>query len=143
MTIRLMNTSDAPNVVSKTTTTVAVLEGTLRAKSSIVNPIITIERASPAGFNYFYIPEFSRYYFLTDSVTDYTGIVTISGHVDVLKSFDSQIRSSHGIAVRNENVWNQYLDDGTYKVFQNPAIKITRFPYEFTKFSYIFALSGN
>lgn len=143
MTITLMNNTSSPNTVSKTTTTVDTITGTLRSPSSIMDPVIQIQRASPVEFNYFYISEFNRYYYLKDVVVGTSGLITISGHVDVLKSFDSQIRASSGIAVRQEFNWNLYLDDGTYKAQQNPNFKIKKWPYEFNDFSYIFTLAGN
>lgn len=143
MTISLLNTTSSPNTVSKVTTTVDTLTGTLRFPSSIIDPVIQIQRASPVGFNYFYILEFGRYYYLKNVVAGTNGLLTISGHVDVLKSFDSQIRASTGIAVRQEFNWDLYLDDGTYKARQNPNIKIRKWPYEFNDFSYILTLAGN
>lgn len=143
MTISLLSTTDSPNVVSKATTSVAVVTGTLRAPSSVTDPVIQIERASPVGFNYFYVLEFNRYYFLKNVTVGTNGLITIRGHVDVLKSFDSQIRRSTGIAVRQEFTWNLYIDDGTYKAQQNPSFKIKKWPYEFNSFSYIFTIAGN
>lgn len=143
MTISLYRNDSPANFVTKDITLIESINGTLRKPTSVSDPVITISRASPVGFNYFYIPEFSRYYFLKSSVSTANGLVTIEGHVDVLMSFADRIRAANAIIFRQENVWNLYLDDGTFKVYQNPRHKLIRFPNGITDYSYILALAGN
>lgn len=143
MTIKLMWCTDPPNKVSKTTTLVEELAGTLRYPSSIIDPVITIERNSPTGFNYVYIPEFNRYYYVNNVTSDNNNIVTIACHVDVLNSFASGIRNCDAIIRRQENSFNLYLDDGIFKAYQNTKHKIIAFPNPFSEFSYILAIAGN
>lgn len=143
MTITLMRNTSAPNVVNKNVSTIETLNGTLRAPSSIVDPVITIERSSPTGFNYAHIPEFNRYYFVTNVVSVSDGIVSLSMHVDVLMTYASEIRSISAVIRRQENLFNLYLDDGIFKAYSNSKWKIIRFPYEFNTYSFALALGGN
>ena len=143
MTITLYSNASPPNYVNKTITQVDVLNGTLREACSIVDPVITIERANPTGFNYAYIQEFSRYYFVTGVSSEVNGIIAIAMHVDVLMTYKSQIMSAKGIVRRQENQFNTYLDDGIYKAYQNSKHKIIAFPGSFSTYSYILALAGN
>lgn len=143
MTIVLYNNSSPANVVSKTISEVDTLSGTLREASAITDPVITIARSSPVGFNYFRIPEFNRYYFLKQAVVVNNNLIAISGHVDVLMSYASTIRAAQAIVFRQENVWNLYLDDGSFRAYQNPKHKIIRFPEKISDFSYVLALAGN
>jgi len=143
MTITLYNNPSAANVVSKSITRVDTLTGNLRSPTSITDPVVQIQRSSPIGFNYFYIAEFSRYYFLKSVTVGTTGLITISGHVDVLMSFADDIRNTKAVIFRQENRYNLYLDDGTFKCYQNPKHKIKTFPNAFNDFSFIFAIAGN
>ena len=143
MIIRLYNNTSSANQVAKQLTLVEELSGNLRDPSSIVDPTIIIERNSPVGFNYFHIPEFNRYYFLTGVSSDSRNLVAIAGHCDVLMSYANQIKASNAIIRRNEFLFNLYLDDGIFKAYQNTKHKQLAFPHGFTDYSYVLALAGN
>ena len=143
MTITLMNNTSPANYLTKSVTTVDSYTGTLREPSSIIEPVFTIERASPTGFNYVQIPEFNRYYYVTGVSVEQNGLVAIACHVDVLMSYAAQIRNFKAIIKRQENQFNLYMDDGIFKSYQNSKHKVIKFPYGFTQYSYILALAGN
>lgn len=143
MTITLMSNTSPANYVTKNVSTVETLTGTLREPSSITDPVFMIERASPTGFNYIQIPEFSRYYYVTGVSSEHNNLIAIACHVDVLMSYANQIRAFKAIIKRQENQYNLYLDDGIFKAYQNPKHKIMKLPYGFTQYSYILALAGN
>lgn len=143
MTITLYNNNSPANFVSKSVSVVATLDGTLRDSTSITDPVITIARNSPTGFNYFRVNEFGRYYFLKHVVIVSNSLITISGHVDVLMTYADKIRQSDAVIFRQENKWNLYLDDGSFRAYQNPKHKIIRFPIGVSDFSYVLALAGN
>lgn len=65
--------------------------GSLRGESSVINPVVLIEMENPSQYNYCFIPEFDRYYFITDITSVRTGLWRISCSVDVLMSFQTQI----------------------------------------------------
>lgn len=100
------------------------LTGTLRDASDVLNPVIEIEAdaSTIAGKNYFEIPAFGRKYFLTEITATGYGRTAIHGHVDVLSTYDSQIRGNSGILGRSENKWNMYMDDNMIKVDSRPQI---------------------
>lgn len=143
MTIRLFWNTDPANKIGKTISKVDELTGYLRYPSSIIDPVITIERSSPTGFNYVQIPEFNRFYYVNNIVADNNGLITLSMHVDVLQSFASQIRQCQAIIRRQENEYNLLLDDGIFKAYQNSKHKIIAFPNEMNGFSYVLAIAGN
>ena len=143
MTIKLYNNTSAPNYVSKSIELVSELTGTLREPTSITSPVITIERASPIGFNYVQIPDLNRYYYVSGISTEAFGLISLSLKCDVLMSFANQIRNMNAIIKRQENQFNLYLDDGIFKAYQNTKHKIVKFPYGFNQYSYILALAGN
>ena len=145
MTINLYNNTSPSNYVNKSISLVESLTGTLRNPTSIIDPVIIIERASPIGFNYVQIPEFSRYYFIKGVSSEHNGLLAISMHVDVLMTYKSNIAASRAVVRRQENRYNTYLDDGIFKVYQNPKHKIIKFPNGFPaeNFSFVLALAGN
>ena len=143
MIIKLYNNTSAPNYVSKNITLVSELTGTLREPTSITSPTITIERASPVGFNYAQIPDLNRYYYVSGVSTEAFGLISLSLKCDVLMSYAEQIRNMNAIIKRQENQFNLYLDDGIFKAYQNTKHKIIKFPYGFSQYSYILALAGN
>lgn len=67
------------------------LTGSLRGESSIINPSFLIEHSNPSNYNYCYIAEFGRYYFISNITSVRTGIWKIDCSVDVLMSFQDAI----------------------------------------------------
>lgn len=145
--IRLMVNNSASIVADKDFTTVDTLTGTLRNETSVTNPTIRIEADvnTIAECNYFYIPQFHRYYFLTDTVSIRNGLVEISGHTDVLTTAFKlgNLSECVGITKKQENKWNLYLNDGSFKVYQNPIVTTELFPSGFNTFQYVLAVAGS
>lgn len=127
MTITLYKCSDENTKVSKSLTSAFNLSGTLRQETSIVNPVIRINGdSSIVGYNYAYIPEFSRYYFITDIVAVVNGIWDISFSVDVLMSYKQQILALPVIVRRQESNFNSYLSDGQRLIAADDTINIVQ-----------------
>ena len=68
-----------------------VFSGCLRGESSVINPSFMLEIDNPTSYNYLYIPDFDRYYFISNITSVRTGLWRIDCSVDVLMSFQSQI----------------------------------------------------
>ena len=93
---------------------ITTLQGTLRNECSITDPIITIEYNPEEQFleyNYAYIPQFKRYYYITDISHLRTGLLEITMSVDILMSFKEAILRSKGFVERNEFQTNPLLID--------------------------------
>ena len=137
--IYLYTNNSNVNVVTKSLTQVATATGTLRASTSIIDPVITIESQLAAELisqcNYLHIPSFSRYYYITNVVSEVTSLWTLHCHVDVLMSFASSIRAQTALVARQENKYNLYLDDGSFMAYQNPMIDTCPFsnPHPFNE----------
>lgn len=143
MFINLYRNTSPPNYVNKSITEVISLEGTLREPTSIIDPVVIVERDSPMGFNYVHIPIFNRYYFVTGISSEVSNLIAIAMHVDVLMTYKDEIMQMNAIIKRQENQYNLFLDDGIFKAYQNTKHKVIKFPIGFTQFSYILALAGN
>lgn len=109
-----------------------VLEGSLRKATSALNIEIDIEKTNPLlyKYNYMYIEEFGRYYFIDDIVSVRNRLWTIHATVDVLMSFSSDILSTECIIdkVENENTANLYLDDGSFVMDSRKYNEVKEFP---------------
>lgn len=143
MIITLYQNVSPPNYVNKDIQYVEIIEGVLRTPASVTDPVISIARNSPTGFNYAHIAEYGRYYFLTGVSTVTDKLLSVSFHVDVLMTYKDSIANMQAIIKRQENRFNLYLDDGIFKAYQNTKHKIIKLPYGFTEYSYILALAGN
>lgn len=143
MTVELYNNSSPANYVNKTISLVNSYTGTLRQQSSVVDPVIVLERSNPVGFNYAYISDFNRYYFVENIVSELNNLIAIYLHVDVLMTYKAAIQSMRAVIKRQEFSYNGYLDDGIYKAYQNPLHKLIKFPYTFSDFSFVLAIAGN
>lgn len=121
MVAKIYKTKSAPNVVNKTLSEVVTFEEVIfKEDTSLLNPTIIINGVSNASeytiedigtSNYFSIPKVNRYYFITDITMMRGGRVAITGKVDVLMSFKTDILGSTQLIVRQEKKTNNYLID--------------------------------
>ena len=135
MTLALYENKSDEIVLDKNITTLATYNGYMKNESSILNPVVRIEGAFNIGnlvnANYMYLPDYRRYYYITDISQIRANLVEITGRVDVLMSFKDEIRLCSGIVRKNANEYNVYLDDGSLKVYQNKLIITKEFPSGF------------
>lgn len=130
MDITFYNISSENNALNKTLSNGLTLSGTLRAQTSIVNPVIRVEgAASIVAYNYCHIPAFNRYYFINDCVSIRSGLWEISMHVDVLMSFRAGILSSPVVLDSSEDTGkNAYLDGDVWTRLVKTKTDIINFP---------------
>lgn len=96
---------------------------TLKGECSVENPSILINTsANISSYNYMYISEFGRYYFISDIVSVRNGVWLVQGHVDVLMTYSSEIKTCSATCKRQENLFNMYLDDPEFKTYNNADI---------------------
>lgn len=91
MKIILYVTGSERHAIHKTLQNGIELTGALRGESSVIKPSFLIEITNPSQYNYCYIPDFNRYYFITNITSVRTDIWRIDCNVDVLMSFQTQI----------------------------------------------------
>ena len=142
--ILLQINNSEPEKLDKDLSTIATVSGILKNETSLIDPVIIIEcdLSNYVTCNYMSIPAFGRNYFITNIRSISAGLVEFSGHVDVLTTYKAQIRQNTAIVRRQENEWNLYLNDGSFKVYQNPLVLTKEFPYGFSSQEYVLALAG-
>lgn len=108
------------------------LDGAIKKATSTTNIILEIEKSNPVKFNYnyMYISEFNRYYFIDDIVNNSNNRWTVYASVDVLMSFRNDILSAYAIIEKSEleSNANLYLDDGSFVMDSRKYNEIKEFP---------------
>lgn len=146
MTGTLYTNLSEPNKIGKNLTSLKVISSmNLKESTSIIDPTflltgITAEQI--VKVNYMYVPTLGRYYFVKDITSVRNGLWSLSCHVDVLETYKTQILAQTAVVSRQENTWNLYLDDGMFKVYQNPKISTQAFPNGFNTQSFVLAVAG-
>lgn len=124
MLITFYNNLSEKNVIRKTLSNALPLAGTLREATSVTNPTITIESpVTIVGYNYCYIPDFARYYYVVDVKSMRNNLWAVTLRVDVLMSFKNSILNTPAIIdhatqqdttdYMSSNVWQSLVKDKT------------------------------
>ena len=143
--VTLQRNNSERNKLTKDISDILTVSGELKTETSIIDPVIIIEcdLSAVTGCNYISIPAFGRSYFVNNIRSIRTGLVEFSCHVDVLSTFASQIRDNTAIVRKQENNWNLYLNDGSFKIYQNPTVLTKAFPSGFTTQEFVLAVAGS
>ena len=110
----------------------------------IQSPIISLQLDSfteVINFNYIYIPELRRYYYVENSTIREDGFVQIQCRVDVLKSFKTDILASTQYVERQENKCSYQVPDNGYTIKSNRNLTIKNFGSEIINPNYDFILT--
>lgn len=132
MVINLMQNSSPEIQLNKTVSTSKSVQGVLKQGCSLLNPTLILKDVTIGSCNYFQMPDFeNRYYYIDNIVTREANIIEITGRVDVLMSFKSDILASSGIIERNETEFTKYIQDSKYTVLSYERIQTKVFPNAF------------
>lgn len=145
-TVTLKVNSSPVEKIGKTLSTGTDYTCRLKENTSILKPtLILLSVVDPTGYNYMYISEFGRYYFIDDIVSVNNNVWEISGHVDVLETYATAIKANSAVIKRQRNKFNLYLDDPEFHVLNKQRVQTFRFPENgFDKnLSYILVVSGS
>lgn len=144
--VKLQINKSENNKIDKSLTDISTYSGVLKNDTDIINPIIQIEcsLSDVKHTNYMTISSFGRSYFILNIRSLNNRVVEFQCHVDVLTSFKNEIKANQGIIKRSESksVYNLYLNDGSFKIYQNPKMMLKEFPNGFTDYEYVLAVAG-
>lgn len=132
MDIILYQTFSERERINKQLSNYFTLTGTLRGESSVINPSFIIEATNPSGFNYCYIEEFYRYYFIDNITNIRNNIWRIDCSVDVLMSFKDAILNLEAIVSDvsdGENPTSNYMHGNQWQTTVKTKTDILSFPY--------------
>ncbi len=135
MVIKLYKNSSDKRYINKTITDEKTLSSCrIYNDNSNSTPSIKIETDSviPSGYNYAYIPDFGRYYYITDIEVG-NGFIIVNLSVDVLMTYKTAILGSEVIVSRQQNQFNTYLADEKFKSYEYEKQFVHAFSSPFTK----------
>lgn len=115
MTVTLYTCTDDPRKLDKTITAIGTaISAEPTDDCSIINPrLILTYNSNRLTCNYFYISDFSRYYFVTGMTVMPGGLIDLTGKIDVLKTYSASIKACDATIIRSESVSGptQYPDN--------------------------------
>lgn len=108
------NTSDA-RVINKNLIVGETFEGQARDEVNILTPVIIFDTDEILRYNYAYIPQFQRYYSITDKNVFREGLFMVTFSVDVLMSFRGHILQLPAVVDKQSMPENgdEYIDDSS------------------------------
>lgn len=144
MTIKLYhNDSDKRTVSKSLSNESALIDATIIDDTSILAPRLKVRDNGiiMVQYNYCYIADFKRYYYITD-ITVSNGYILIDCKVDVLMSYANEIKACRGIIARQEQKCNYYLDDPYYQSYEYSRVQVKTFSDVFNNFNFVLTVNG-
>lgn len=108
MDIIFYNTTSENNRVGKVLTNEKTLSGAFKSEVDVQNPIIEVSTDLMA-YNYCYIPDLNRYYFINKVEITRNNFYTIFLHIDVLETYANEIKKLH-VVISNSSGGNPYYN---------------------------------
>ena len=119
------NYSEA-NVIKKDFRNAIVVYGKQFYNMNILTPKLAIQ-GDYREYNYAYMPDFGRFYYITHQTLDNGNVSTIEFKVDALESWKTEILACDAIIERQEHKSNWYMQDGQY--FAENRKNVTTLPF--------------
>ena len=122
MNITLFKTKSANNVINKKLVSEKNLGNNciLADNTSVTSPVVIIGGIKSldtiSDYNYAYIPQCHRYYYINDIIALSGGRVKLILSVDVLMSFKTDILNSTQLVTRQKNKGKMYLANADWTV---------------------------
>lgn len=110
--IILYKTTDKPNVLNKTLNNALNVTGKFRTELNNMDLIVeiqynNIEQIQQSNYNYVYITDLDKYYFITSFEIINNKIISLNLHIDVLMTYKTDILNSYGLLTQGNNT-NMY-----------------------------------
>ena len=129
LSVTLHNSSSPVEKIGKTLTAGGTYGYSLKDTTSILNPVLIIRTSDPVyNYNYLYIQEFNRYYFINDIKSVNNNVWEISAHIDVLETYKTAILANEAVIRRQDKLFNLYLDDPEFHVLNYERVQTLKFP---------------
>ena len=143
MTIKLYKCVSDPKTVNKILNDEKTITGIVKDPVNVVNPVIEIEGDNDtlAGYNYAYIQDWARYYFISPQADSYN-LNTYSFTTDVLMTAKPWLLSRLATVTRNEKLYNSYLTDPDFNAYAYRNIVTKAFPSGITEDNIILMTVG-
>lgn len=133
MEITLYQNVSEKNRLNKEFTDELAATAIFKDEVDIINPTLRITGdISIISFNYLYIKELNRYYYIDNIVSVRNNLWELKCSIDVLMTYKEGIKTQNALISRQENKYNLYLPDDHFKTLATPRIQVKAFPNSFT-----------
>lgn len=102
-TINFYSYNGHPNTVNKQLGEFTAIEGDLRQTFDVLRPTVTLRKQPRPTFNYCYVPDLGRYYFVERVSFEGNNAYELTLRVDVLKTYESEILAATGRVSESDN----------------------------------------
>jgi hypothetical protein len=102
-TINFYSYNGHPNTVNKQLGEFTAIDGDLRQTFDVLHPTVTLRKQPRPTFNYCYIPDLGRYYFVDRVSFEGNNAYELTLRVDVLKTYESEILAATGRVTESDN----------------------------------------
>lgn len=109
MLMKLYTTKTPNNTIGKVLENETEYNIKFKAQADRTKPVVVLMSETMIDFNYAYIPDFNRYYFVESIEVTPNKIYNISLRCDVLESFKNDILESSGF-VNQQTITNKYYN---------------------------------
>lgn len=113
MNIILYNNKSPKNKIGKNLTNANNITGSLRGETSTSNIQLLLNIVDLNPYNYMYIADFGKYYFITNIISVRTGLWLVSASIDVLESYKNEILQLNVILSDTESVGSKQYRNGS------------------------------
>lgn len=121
MLINLYQVTKYPNSTGRPDGDGLELEGVIRSPSSILTPVIELQRIGQSPiYNFLYIPAWNRYYWIENWTWD-SGLWVLSARCDVLASWRDEIGRATEYVIRSAATFDNRVIDTTYPAKSQPV----------------------
>lgn len=128
LTVNLMVNSSPVEKIGKSLSSSLSFACSLKDNTSVLNPVIIIKSSDNIyNFNYMYIQELNRYYFINDIISVNNNIWEIHGHVDVLETYKESILNLNAVIKRQRDLYNLYLNDPDFMTYNYDKLQTLKF----------------
>ena len=115
MEIQLFNNKSDNRCIRKELINGLSVTGSLRESCDVLAPVINFECDSLMKYNYAYIQDFRRYYFITKFTNVVNNVWEVEFKVDPLMSFKGDILALSVVVDKQSDkiIGDEYIDDGS------------------------------
>lgn len=146
MIIRLYSFNKKVNSTARPSGSYKEINCNIKDASSVINPILEL-RTNPLQYNYCYMPEWDRYYFINNINYD-RGLWILQLNVDVLATYKSTIGNTNSYITRSSTRYDGAIIDNYYPATTRTTMQMVESDttgYSWTGFDdgyYILGLQG-
>lgn len=124
--VNLYKNISGENVVDKNIQLIYEINGVLREGTNILSPTILVDTTNIdiSLANYVYIENFKRYYYITSMNVERNNLWRMNLRVDVLMTYQNEIKNLECLVSRSSSNYNRLLPDGEDVLSSKPIIEI-------------------